>query len=209
IEWSRIEPEEGDINDVALDHYRRVLDAALARGITPWVNLHHFALPRWFADKGGFLVEANLAYWRRHVQRVATALAPLATHWHPINEANAYAAGSFLIGAMPPGKRDFAAFLTVLRNTLLLYRDAYQMLKTTNPAVRVGPIHVMVPVFPADPDSEEDQLLARNFDALFNTLLLRALQDGVVALPGTDPEPADLRGAADFFGVNYYSAACI
>jgi beta-glucosidase len=210
IEWSRLEPEEGRVNAAELDHYRRVLESARARGITVWVNLHHFALPRWFAAKGGFLRQENLSYWRRHVERVAAAFIALATYWHPINEANAYAAGSYLVGEMPPGGRDFAAFLQILRNTLLLYRDAYAILKAANPAVRVGTIHVMIPVFPANPQSEDDQLLARNFDALFNELPLRALREGVIVLPGSDPEPVPgLQGAADFFGANYYACGCV
>jgi beta-glucosidase len=74
----------------------------------------------------------------------------------------------------------------------------------------VGPIHVLVPVFPANPDSDDDQLLARNFEALFNDLPLRALRDGVIALPGEEPEPVPgLQGAADFFGANYYASACV
>src|SRR5215470_9770054 len=40
IEWSRIEPGEGRIDTEEIDHYRRVLEAAQARGITVWVNLH-------------------------------------------------------------------------------------------------------------------------------------------------------------------------
>ncbi|MFI5394891.1 MAG: glycoside hydrolase family 1 protein [Candidatus Binatia bacterium] len=210
IEWSRIEPEEGCVDRAAIDHYRRVLEAAHRRGITPWVNLHHFALPRWFAAKGGFLREGNRAYWRRHVEHVATALTPLATYWHPINEANAYAAGAYLLGEMPPGTRDFAPFLRVLRNALLVYRDAFRILKEIDARVQVGTIHVMIPVFPANPDSEEDQLVVRNFDALFNDLPLRALREGVIALPGEDPEAVPgLKGAADFFGANYYAAALI
>ena len=210
VEWSRIEPDEGRVAASALDHYRRLLEAAQRRGITAWVNLHHFALPRWFAAQGGFLNEANLSYWRRHVERVAAALGPLATYWHPINEANAYAAGSYLMGVMPPGVRDFSAFLRILRNTQLLYGDAYTILKAANSSAQVGTIHVMMPVFPADPNSEDDQLLVQNFNALFNDLPLRALRDGVIALPGADPEPVSgLRGAADFFGANYYAASVV
>ncbi|MBI3785608.1 MAG: glycoside hydrolase family 1 protein [Deltaproteobacteria bacterium] len=210
LEWSRIEPEEGRIDSGAVDHYRRVLEAAQRNGITPWVNLHHFALPRWFAAKGGFLEEANLSYWRRHVERVTAALATFADHWHPINEANAYAGGSYLLGAMPPGHTDLGEFQRVLRNTLLMYRDAYQILKTARPQLQVGTIHVMIPVFPANPDDESDRLLAANFDGLFNAPPLLALRDGVIALPGREPETvADLKGAADFFGANYYCGVSV
>jgi len=210
IEWSRIEPAEGRVDAAAIEHYRRVLESAHQRGITPWVNLHHFALPRWFAAKGGFLHEANLVHWRRHVERVAKAYAPLVPYWHPLNEASAYAAGSYLVGEMPPGEHDFAAFTQVLRNTQLMYRDAYHILKAADPRAQVGTIHVFLPVFPYDDDIEEDLRLVERFDALFDRLPLRALRDGVIELPGRDPEPvAGLRGAADFFGANYYSAACL
>lgn len=210
IEWSRVEPERGRIDAGALDHYRRILASAREHGITPWVNLHHFALPRWFAADGGFLHERNLDPWRRHVERVARALAPLCSHWHPINEANAYAGGAYLLGVMPPGSKDFAAFRTILRNTMLMYRDAYQVLKEVDPAAQVGTIHAFAPAFPADPANPDDVLMAENFDAHFNAVPLRALREGVVALPGTEPEPVDgLRGAADFFGANYYSATTV
>lgn len=210
VEWSRIEPDADRVDATALAHYQRILEAARARGLTVWVNLHHFALPRWYAARGGFSLEANLAPWRRHVARVVRALGPLAGHWHPINEANAYAGGSYLLGLMPPGERDLGAFVTVLRNTMLAYRDAFATVKAIDPALQVGPIHAMMPAFPADPDSEADQFLAASFDALFNAVPLHALAEGELRLPGRDPEPvADLRGAADFFGLNYYAAATV
>ena len=40
-------------------HYRDVLRAAIDAGIDPWVCLHHFTLPRWFAADGGFLRKAK------------------------------------------------------------------------------------------------------------------------------------------------------
>lgn len=54
VEWARIEPEAGYVSAAALDHYRRVVDACLTRGIAPVVTLHHFTQPRWLARLGGF-----------------------------------------------------------------------------------------------------------------------------------------------------------
>jgi len=210
IEWSRVEPDEDRVDQAALDHYRRMLESARQRGITPWVNLHHFALPRWFAAKGGFLREENLSFWRRHVERVGRTLMPLASHWHPINEANAYAAAAYLMGVMPPGVKDLASFRQILRNTMLQYRDAYQTLKSIDARARVGTIHVFIPLFPANPSDENDIAQAQNFDGHLNAVPLHALKEGVIALPGTEPEPIEgLRGAADFFGANYYSSVSV
>src|ERR1700710_2687238 len=55
IEWSRIEPAEGRISRAAVDHYRRMVDGALERGLRPFLTLQHFTLPRWFAPTGGWL----------------------------------------------------------------------------------------------------------------------------------------------------------
>ncbi|MEY2424570.1 MAG: beta-glucosidase, partial [Actinomycetota bacterium] len=74
IEWARIEPTEGEHDRAALAHYRNMLQAALDIGVTPWICLHHFTLPRWFSDAGGFAVEENRAkYWSRHVDFMADA----------------------------------------------------------------------------------------------------------------------------------------
>ena len=54
IEWSRIEPEEGEWSQASVDHYRRICEALLERGVDPVVTFHHFSSPRWFAERGGW-----------------------------------------------------------------------------------------------------------------------------------------------------------
>jgi beta-glucosidase len=55
LEWSRIEPEEGEVSRAELDHYRRMVDGCRDRGLAPVVTLNHFTTPRWFAHDGGWL----------------------------------------------------------------------------------------------------------------------------------------------------------
>jgi beta-glucosidase len=54
LEWSRIEPEDGEFSRAARDHYRRMIEACLAAGVVPNVTIHHFTIPRWFAVRGGW-----------------------------------------------------------------------------------------------------------------------------------------------------------
>ncbi|UUT36161.1 family 1 glycosylhydrolase [Microbacterium elymi] len=54
-EWARIEPEQGVIDAASLDHYDRMVDGCLARGIAPVVTFNHFTLPHWVAKKGAWL----------------------------------------------------------------------------------------------------------------------------------------------------------
>ena len=54
LEWSRIEPEEGELSRAALDHYRRIVDGCRDRGLTPIATLVHFTMPRWLMHDGGW-----------------------------------------------------------------------------------------------------------------------------------------------------------
>ena len=54
LEWSRIEPAEGEWSVAALDHYRRMLAACHELGVAPVVTFHHFTIPRWLAARGGW-----------------------------------------------------------------------------------------------------------------------------------------------------------
>ena len=60
LEWSRIEPEEGEFSLAQLDHYRRMLATCHEHGITPMVTFHHFTSPRWLAASGGWEAQDTL-----------------------------------------------------------------------------------------------------------------------------------------------------
>jgi beta-glucosidase len=54
LEWSRIEPAEGEFSLAALEHYRRMCAACHGHGIVPVVTFHHFTTPRWLTARGGW-----------------------------------------------------------------------------------------------------------------------------------------------------------
>ena len=54
LEWSRIEPAEGEFSFAAMDHYRRICAACRERDIVPVVTFHHFTIPIWLAARGGW-----------------------------------------------------------------------------------------------------------------------------------------------------------
>ena len=54
LEWSRIEPEEGEFSLAQLDHYRRMLASCHEHRLIPMVTFHHFTSPRWLAATGGW-----------------------------------------------------------------------------------------------------------------------------------------------------------
>ncbi|SDH60875.1 beta-glucosidase [Leifsonia sp. 98AMF] len=74
IEWARIEPEPGLISRAELAHYRRMIDTANELGITPFVTLHHFTNPRWFAEQGGWTAPGAIDRFRSYVETATTIL---------------------------------------------------------------------------------------------------------------------------------------
>ncbi len=47
IEWARIEPCRGVIDEAALRHYDRFINELRANGIRPMITVFHFAMPTW------------------------------------------------------------------------------------------------------------------------------------------------------------------
>src|ERR1700744_1715242 len=55
ISWPRIIPNgTGDVNQVGIDFYNKVIDFCLECGIQPWVTIYHWDLPHELELKGGW-----------------------------------------------------------------------------------------------------------------------------------------------------------
>lgn len=88
VEWARIEPERSLISAAALDHYARVADACLARGLAPIVTLHHFTSPLWLAQAGGWDEAEAADRFAAFADRVGRHLGDRVAAWQTINEIN-------------------------------------------------------------------------------------------------------------------------
>ena len=74
IEWSRIEPIEGQFSRAELAHYRRMIDTALGLGLRPLVTLHHFTHPAWFGGPEAWLREDAAERFASYVGEVSSIL---------------------------------------------------------------------------------------------------------------------------------------
>jgi beta-glucosidase len=88
LEWSRIEPEEGEFNLSELEHYRRMLIACHEHGITPMLTYHHFSSPRWLMRHGGWSGEKTPELFARFCERSARRLGDLTGAACTLNEIN-------------------------------------------------------------------------------------------------------------------------
>ncbi|HUC03766.1 MAG TPA: family 1 glycosylhydrolase [Acidimicrobiales bacterium] len=204
MEWARLEPEPGVHDRSAIAHYRRVLQAAWDAGVTPWVCLHHFTVPRWFSESGAFLVDTNrVDVWARHVDFMAETFGDLAGGWQPVNETNYYAVSAYQSGTFPPGENDPAKCAKAAESIQLATAEAAVRLKQTGkPVASIFGLSGVVPLddTPRTKDKVEE-LLAVHWDAG-----LGLFRDGVLRIPGRRPvERPDLAGSFDLLGFSYYA----
>jgi len=215
IAWSRIFPAgKGSVNPAGLDHYDRLVDALLARGIAPLVTLYHWDLPAALDDLGGWLNRDIAGWFADYATAVYRRLDDRVAHWATLNEPWVVADGGYLHGALAPGHRNRFEAPIVAHNLMRAHGAAVQ-------AYRASGRHAVGLVVNLEPQSAAtgdpaDVAAARRFDAYMNRQYLDP------ALLGEYPaELAEIFGEAwpawpqrdfdqirqplDFVGVNYYT----
>jgi beta-glucosidase len=189
IEWARIEPAPGEFSAAAVAHYRRVLTALRASGMTSFVTLHHFTLPRWFAQGGGWTATDALAHFERYVRHVLAALGDLIDHVCTVNEPQMVALHGYLEGYHPPGRTNPTLWKRVGRVLLAAHRRAvaatHELSDST--AGLVVQLPYLVP-------AREDET-SRTFRDAIRAEVVDLYVDGLAS---------DRQDAGDWLGVQYY-----
>ena len=145
IEWSRIEPEDGEFSIAALNHYQLVCEALLENKITPIITLNHCTLPRWVHKNGGWLWNDIPKRFGNYSKRVAKYLSNNIKYIITINEPNLIAAIGYKFGHLPSGyvakqrgvDPDKAA-KTASTNLIKAHHASREAIKECLPDMKVG-----------------------------------------------------------------------
>ena len=133
LEWSRIEPAEGEFSIAALDHYRRICMGCHERGLRPMVTFHHFTTPSWLAARGGWEAPDAPECLARFCARAAGHLGDVISWACTICEPNVVAVLGYVKGIYPPGvEEDYIRYLAVNETLVRAHRLAVE-------AIRSGP----------------------------------------------------------------------
>lgn len=141
LEWARIEPAPGHFSRAELAHYRRMVEGARERGLRPMVTLHHFTVPRWFEERGGWTAEGAVDLFARYAAATAPVIGDGVAHVCTINEPNMI---SVMAGLAKSGAAGFppaglptpdAATTDVL---IAAHQAAVKAVKGVNPQISTG-----------------------------------------------------------------------
>ena len=184
LEWARLEPEPGVHDPAAIHHYRDVLRAAHDAGISPWVSLHHFTLPRWFLASGGFLVESNRTeVWRRHVDFVAETFGDLVGGLAAGERDELLRPGRLWRTGLAAGSQRPAEMAVVNEAIHLANAEAAVRLRQTG--APVSSIFGLSPIVPQDDDPATASMARALFDYYWAPWV-GLFRDGVLQVPGRD-----------------------
>jgi beta-glucosidase len=161
LEWSRIEPEEGEFSRNALDHYRRMLACCHENGVLPVLTYHHFTTPRWAAAEGGWSEQRTAERFGRFCEKAAAHLGDLVGISCTINEPNVVSLLGYFLGRFPPGLTDGDAYLRANDVILEGHRRAFEAIKAGPGDSPVG-LTLSMADFQAEPGGEEMMQMARH-----------------------------------------------
>ncbi len=214
IEWARIMPEEGKIDEEAILRYREELSLLREKGIKPLLTIHHFTNPMWFERKGAFEKRENLHYYLELVELAAKRFGDLCSDFITINEPNVYATNSYFFGIWPPAEKSFGKTLAVMENLAYCHIKAYGMIHKIREEMgfsdtMVGCANHLRVFVPKNEKNPWHKTAAKLTSFLFQDALTDAMTLGKFAFPIKNFGKLPKGEYTDFIGLNYYTRSTV
>jgi len=220
VAWPRVFPAgDGAINMRGLDFYSRLIDALLARQITPWVTLFHWDLPQALEDQGGWLVRPTVDAFGRYADSVVKHLGDRVNRWFTVNEIPCFIGNGYGNGYFAPGRRVGTRDLNqAFHHALLAHGRGVSAVRSFGgPGALVGLVHNHLPAPPIPVTETEADIAAaravyvRNNGQLMGPVFLGHYPEAFLRESGADApriDPGDMEQIAaptDFLGLNVYA----
>ncbi len=188
VEWSRIEPEPGQWDQAALDHYHAYIAKLKELKIEPILTIWHWTMPTWFTDRGGFSKRRNLKYFYAFVAKIAEEYGSELNYVLTLNEPNVYILASYIMGLWPPQKKQPLTAIRINLNLVKAHRQAYRLLKGQNPKLKVSLAMNLAQAYAISPKNPINVALVRLKSYIANWWFLNRVRHNL-----------------DFIGINFYS----
>lgn len=214
VEWARIMPERGRVDETAVARYREELQYMKTLGIRPLLTLHHFSNPMWFERAGAFSRRENLEDFLDFARLCARRFGDLVSDWITINEPNVYATNGYFYGSWPPGHRSFSETFAVLENLAWCHIQCYSVLHEIRKEMgfsdtMVGFANHLRVFEPENPNNPLHCAAARASEYLFQGAITEAMSTGVFRWPLHNRWKVPKGEYCDFHGVNYYTRSTV
>jgi beta-glucosidase len=215
VEWSKVMPQPGVVDESVLDHYQDVCNELIKYNIKPAITLYHYTEPKWFTDLDGFEKAENIEHFVKFCTTVFKKLHKHVHVWFTFNAPEGYAMTGWVKGMKPPAKKDRWDLMPIVFNNLLnAHVKVYQAIKAL-PGGKESRIGVLKNIFQLDPHRPFhplDRLASFIGNALQNDTMYNFFNHGkaTILVPGkvwytlSNDYIKNGGKALDFVGLNYY-----
>lgn len=210
VEWSKIEPEEGNFEKGAheLERYATWCDKLNARGIKPVITLHHYTSPKWFAAKGGFAKAENIDCFVRFCTKVYERLHEKVAIWITFNAPSGYALQGFYRGKYAPFiEGGMGMAMRAAANILEAHVRIYQACKKIDVKPQIGILHHYYPLKMYSWLTPWDKLACNIGNSMNNDSTLEFFKSGKFSttVPWVSHVNLEAPHCLDFIGLSFYS----
>jgi beta-glucosidase len=219
IAWPRIHPSgDAAIEQRGVDHYHRLIDGLLERGIEPLVTLYHWDLPQALEDAGGWLERDTAHRFAEYAATCFDAYGDRVRSWITVNEPWIVGLLGYRLGLHAPGFQDVRNEVTAFHHLLLAHGLAMRELRASKHDGRAGVACALSPHYPFS-DDPADVAAARESDGYVNRFFLDAVLEGSYPADTLelfervagqldfirDGDLETIGTRSDLIGVNYYA----
>ncbi len=206
-------------NKDAISHYRNIMEDIKEKGFVLMVDLNHFTLPIWLHDpigvqrskEGpyGWVDEKTVVEFAKYSALMAYEFSDIVDYWSTMNEPQIVSHLGYLQpkAGFPPGVINFDWYLIAQKHQAEAHVRAYEAMKKFTDR----PIGFIYSFGWPTPLRKEDEEVLENAMYFFNWHFTDMILWGMVdeKLKKNAIERIDMKGKADFIGINYYARTMI
>ncbi len=211
LDWSKIEPSEGEFNEDVLKRYSDEFAECRRNDIKVIVVLKGLEDPSWYIKKGAFENSQNIDIFEQYCSTVAQALKGTVDRYITFWSPESYAMLAYWNKTHPPFKKDMQLAMDVLANELDAHVRVYSILKNIDAEIQVG---ITKHVVQLEPKYFWDRLACSMANILTNETIYKFFSTGkfdvsiklpkswggVVKHHSNPLAPSSI----DFVGIDYY-----
>ncbi|GLT29372.1 hypothetical protein SLA2020_042440 [Shorea laevis] len=233
ISWARILPKGrfGDINWAGINHYNKLIDALLLKGIKPFVTLTHLDFPQELEERyGSWLNPQSQVDFAYYADICFKFFGDRVKHWVTFNEPNFQVVLGYRSGTYPPsrcsspfgnctyGDSEREPFIAA-HNMILSHAAAVNIYRTKYQKKQEGSIGIVMHAFWFEPltNSSADVLAAERAQSFTLNWFLDPvifgryppeMQNilGSILPEFSVIEQEKLKNGLDFIGINHYTS---
>jgi len=188
IEWARIFSKKDLIDVKGIRHYKKVLDAAHARGLKTVLTLWHWTNPIWFSEEGGWANKKSVDYFLHYVDLIIQELGGSIDYWVILNEPLIHVFNGYISGKFPPNKKlHFLKALKVFNNLVKAHKKSYEIIHKHFPQAQVSSTAILNYFEPAHKKCLFEKTLVKIAHYFWNEKFLNATKNHM-----------------DYIGLDYY-----